>query len=92
MKTITLTLEEIADFYYSNIKEVIKDMPQENWMPLMETIHAILRGDTKLIRKAFVDGDTMLLVLGWDEDVNEVRILDHSGELLMVVCGKELNY
>jgi hypothetical protein len=88
-----ITLKELYDNLAASAFDIIQDGgidPRDSYY--FNVLSFIAHGNIEGIRKAFVDGDSAILVHGIDEgEIEEIRIYDND-KLLMVVVGDEIQY
>lgn len=84
-----ITLQELYINLAASLFDIIQEGAGDSYY--FEILSAIARGNIKGIRKAFVDGNSAILVPDILECIEEVRIYD-EGKLLMVVVGDEIQY
>ena len=87
-----ITLREL----YDNLAVTLFDIIQDGAIGggdsyYFKVLSAIARGNIEGIRKAFIDGNSAILVPDILECIEEVRIYDND-KLLMVVVGDEIQY
>jgi hypothetical protein len=91
-----VSLTEMYRTFSASLFDVTNDLEDKNEngivTDMLPILRALLVGDVKTIRQAFIDGFTMMLVPDFDEDIEEVRITDAQGVVMMVVVGDEINY
>jgi len=87
-----ITLKELYDNLAAPLFDIIQDgaiEPGDSYY--FNVLSFIAHGNIEGIRKAFVDGDSAILVPDILECIEEIRIYDND-KLLMVVVGDEIGY
>jgi len=87
-----ITLKELYDNLAASLFDIIREgviEPVDSYY--FNVLSFIAHGNIEGIRKAFVDGDSAILVPDILECIEEVRIYDND-KLLMVVVGDEIQY
>lgn len=87
-----ITLKEL----YNNLAISLFDIVQERVIEpgeryYFDVLASIAHGDVQEIRKAFVNGDSAILIPDILECIEEIRIYDND-TLLMVIVGDEIQY
>ena len=96
-KKLVVNIDDMIMHYAETLLDVVRDGLSSELMDYMDYLHILYETacdptSTANLRQAFNEGNTMILVPGFTEDITELVIIDRGDNIITKLQRHEFNF